>query len=240
MPTRLPTTSDFPAYLHLSVTPPPQSSPQLSNVLVLLHGLGDTNASFTNLGKQLSLPETTCIAVQGPAPLPFELGGFHWGDDVQFDQSSGNMELDTGFIKTAKMLQEDIINGALVGKCGYKTREIMLFGFGQGGMAALAAAASMTEELGGVVSIGGPMPSLSATKQAKTPMLVLGGSSNTLITKSVFTSLKAAFENVQYQKWSRTGDGMPRNRDEMLPIMRFFAHRLRSRKGVPEGSVEIG
>ena len=46
--------------------------------------------------------------------------------------------------------------------------------------------------------------------------------------------------HVEYHKWDRAGDGMPRNRDEMLPIMRFFARRLRSRKGVPEGSIEVG
>jgi hypothetical protein len=32
---------------------------------------------------------------------------------------------------------------------------------------------------------------------------------------------------------------MPRSREEMLPIMRFFARRLRSRGGVPEGAVEV-
>jgi len=239
MPTRLPTASDFPSYLHLTITPPPKSSPQLTNVLILLHGLGDTNASFTNLGKQLSLPETLCISLQGPAPLPLELGGFHWGDDIQFDQSNGNMEFDTGFAKTVRTIKHDVIKGSLIGNCGFKLREIMLFGFGQGGMAALAAAASITEELGGIISIGGPLLSPSAAKQVHTPTLVLGGSSNTLITKSAITSLKAAFQNVEYQKWNKVGDGMPRSREEMLPIMRFFARRLKSRKGAPEGSVEI-
>jgi hypothetical protein len=32
---------------------------------------------------------------------------------------------------------------------------------------------------------------------------------------------------------------MPSNRDEMMPIMQFLARRLRSRKGVVEGAVEI-
>ncbi|KAK4691304.1 hypothetical protein P7C71_g5664, partial [Lecanoromycetidae sp. Uapishka_2] len=240
MPGRLPTASDFPSHIQLTVTPPPESSPQPSNVLVLLHGLGDTSISFTNLGKQLSLPETTCISLQGPTPLPFELGGFHWGDDIQFDQLSGNIELDTGFVKTSKILKNDIIEATLIGLCGYDPREILMFGFGQGGMAALAAGALMTEELGGIVSIGGPLPSSSTAKQSPTPVLVLGGSSNTLITKSAVAKLKIAFENVEYQKWGRAGDGMPRNREEMLPIMRFLARRLRSRRGVPEDSVEIG
>ncbi|KAL9070501.1 MAG: hypothetical protein Q9161_004798 [Pseudevernia consocians] len=233
--------ADLPTSLVLSITPPPALSPHTSNVLILLHGLGDTSVSFTNLGKQLTLPETTCISLQAPTPLPFELGGFHWGDDITFDQASGQMDFDTGFTKAVKIIKQDIIEDTLVKKCGYKTREILLFGFGQGAMAAVATAASMAEELGGIVSIGGPLPSSNTSAKAvKTPVLVLGGSSNTFITRTGLEKLKAAFQNVEYHKWNRAGDGMPRNRDEMLPIMRFFARRLRSRASVPEGSVEVG
>ena len=240
MPYRLPTQSDFPPTIHLTITLPPPKSPQLTNILILLHGLGDTSAPFTTLGRQLALPETTCISLQAPTPLPFELSGFHWGDDIQFDQATGNMDFDTGFTKAIKIIKEDIIEKGLVSKCGFKHREIMIFGFGQGAMAAIAAATSMTEELGGIISIGGPLPaSCKHAKGVTTPVLVLGGSSNTLITRTALTDLKDSFQNVEYHKWSKGGDSMPQNREEMLPIMRFFARRLKSRKGVPEGSVEI-
>ena len=240
MHTLIPEQSNFPSSLVLSIIPPPVSSPVTTNVLILLHGLGDTSVSFTNLGKQLALPETTCISLQAPTPLPFELGGFHWGDDITFDQASGQMDFDTGFTKAVKVIKQEIIGDGLLKQCGYKPRDIMLFGYGQGAMAALATAASMAEELGGVVSIGGPLPSSNASASPlKTPVLVLGGSSSTLITRVIVDKLKAAFQYVEYQKWNRAGDGMPLNRDEMLPIMRFFARRLRSRSGVPEGSVEI-
>lgn len=241
MSTRLLNKVDFPQSLVLSITPPPALSPRTTNILILFHGLGDTSAPFTTLGKQLALPETTCISLQASTPLPFELGGFHWGDDIIFDQASGQMDFDTGFTKAVKIIKQDIIEDGLVKRCGYKPKEIILFGFGQGAMAALATAASMAEEFGGIVSIGGPLPSShTSAKGVKTPLLVLGGSSSTLITRTALENLRAAFHNVEYQKWSRAGDGMPRNRDEMLPIMRFFARRLRSRAGVPEGSVEVG
>lgn len=235
----LPKQANFSASLVLSITPPPASSPRTTNVLILLHGLGDTAVSFTNLGKQLALPETTCISLQAPTPLPFDLGGFYWGDDITFDQASGEMDFDTGFTKAVKVIRQEVIEEGLFRICGYKPRDVMLLGYGQGAMAALATAASMAEELGGVVSIGGPLPSSNAsTKSVKTAVLVLGGSSSTLVTRTSLDKLKTAFQSVEYQKWSRAGDGMPRNRDEMLPIMRFFARRLRSQAGVPEGSVE--
>ncbi|MCJ1464861.1 hypothetical protein MMC07_003476 [Pseudocyphellaria aurata] len=236
----LPKTSDFPSHCSLDVIPPPASFPRLANVLILLHGLGDTKAPFSRLGRQLNLPDTTCIALQGPMPLPFELGGFHWGDDILFDQTTGRMELDAGFTKAVMLIKKDIIEDVLVAKCGYQPREMMLFGFGQGAMAAIATALSMSDELGGVVSVGGPRPASEASRKSRTPLLVLGGSSSTWITRSSVASLQSAFEYTDYQKWNRPGDGMPQSQEEMLPIMRFFARRLKSPAGVPEGSVELG
>ncbi|MCJ1341054.1 hypothetical protein MMC09_006350 [Bachmanniomyces sp. S44760] len=257
MPSRVPTSSDFPPYLHLSIIPPPASQTPV-NILILLHGLGDTNLPFKTLATQLSLPETACLSIQAPTPLPFELGGFHWGDDIAFDQTSGKMEFDTGFKKTVDVLGKEMIKDGLIGKCGYAAREILILGFGQGGMAALGTSMYLSqtqtpnEELGGIISIGGPLPTLPSdhrsnaydSKKPKTknrsPVLILGGSSNTLITSSALTTIRSEFEFVEYRKWNKSGDGMPSNREEMMPIMHFFSRRLRSRRGVPEGSVEIG
>ena len=241
MPIRLPSSADFPSSLKLTIVPPPTSHRPPVNILILLHGLGDTNDSFTAFGKQLALPETACISLQAPTALPFNLGGYHWGDDIYFDSSNGQMDVDTGFQKAAKAIKEGIITQVLVRKCGYSPRNILLFGFGQGGMAALATSVRMEEELGGIISIGGPMPaSCTLIKKSMAPVLVLGGLSDTLVTRSAVNRLKTAFDTVEYHKWAKSGDGMPGNREEMLPIMKFFARRLRSRSGVPEGSVEIG
>lgn len=244
MPPRLPNRADFPPSLTLSIVPP-RDDKRPASVLLLLHGLGDTHDSFTNLARQLNLPETVCISLQAPTPLPFDIGGFHWGDDIVFDQASGQMDVDTGFEKASKMIGQVVIDEYLVRKCGFARREVVLFGFGQGGMAAMGAAAMPNSgELGGVVSIGGPVPMGStrnggATNNA-TPMLVLHGSTKSLITTTAVRNITSTFSNVEVHEWKRPGDGMPTNRNEMLPIMQFFARRLRSRTGVPEGAQEIG
>ena len=241
MPTRLPTPADFPSSLNIAIVPPLTTSPSLTNILILLHGLGDNSTSFANFGKQLSLPETTCISVQAPSSLPLGLGGFHFGDNILFDPVAGNMEFDSGFTKIVALLKRDVIELGLIQKCGYKLRDTLFLGFGQGAMAALATAAVMSDELGGLVSIGGPLPtSSSSMKDRKTPVLVCGGSSSTLITRSAVEKIKETFQSVNNVRWNRAGDDMPRNRDEILPIMRFFARQLKSHKGVPEGSIEVG
>jgi len=237
MPGRLPVPSDFPSIVSY-VTPPPTSQRPV-NVLILLHGLGDTNLPFTKLGQQLCLPETACISLQAPLPLPFNLGGYHLGDDIIFDQSTGQMDFDTGFAKATVVLTD--LLSVLMDSCGYQPREILLFGFGQGGMAALATMADSKTELGGIISIGGPLPvdRINITAKNRSPVLVLGGSSETLISSDAIARLRTAFEFVEYEKWSKIGDGMPRTQQETLPIMQFFSRRLRSLRGVPEGSVEI-
>ena len=104
-------------------------------MLILLHGLGDTNESFARLGKQMNLPETACISVQGPQKL-LDLGGSHWGDDIIFDSNNAGLDADAGFKQATAMLKGLIVDD-LIGKCSYKAREIVVFGFGQGGLAAL-------------------------------------------------------------------------------------------------------
>jgi predicted esterase len=243
MPGRLPTKGDFPSSVTLSITPPP-SSQQPTNVLILLHGLGDTNTSFTRLGQQLNLPETACIAIRAPNPLPFDLGGFHWGDDMIFDQKTGEMDMDTGFKSSTTLVLDKVIKEGLIRKCGYKAREIMIFGYAQGGMVGLQAAAELEgDELGGVISIGGALPLSVPLKalenKSRTPVLLCKAARNSAVTDSAVSRIKDAFEFTEVKEWKKNGDGMPSNREEMMPIMQFFARRLRSIRGVPAGSVEL-
>jgi predicted esterase len=174
--------------------------------------------------------------------LPFDLGGFHWGDDIVFDQAAGDLDFDAGFEKAVRVVGEDVVRRGLFEKCGYEGRDVFVFGFGQGGMVGLAVLAGV--ELGGAVSIGGPLPSSVlvpslASGKAETPVLVLGGSSNTLISVSAVSRIKSVFKSVDYKVWSRAGDDMPRNREEMMPIMQFFGKRLKSRRGIPDGSIDV-
>ena len=240
---RLPQKSDFPSSITLDIIPPQTGSPV--NILILLHGLGDIQAPFTTLGKQLNLPETACISIRGLNPIPALFTGsddpaFHWGDDVVFDEGKGEISLDAGFESSVKAIKGMVVEEVLIGKCGYTPRNILFYGFGQGGMAAFFIAACDLE-FGGVVSVGGRLSSsaLSATGLFKTPVLLCGGSRSTEITRSAVDNLKNKFTHAEYVRWEKSDDSMPRSRDEMLPIMKFFARRLKSRAGVPEGAVEV-
>ncbi|KIW01582.1 uncharacterized protein PV09_07055 [Verruconis gallopava] len=223
---------------------PPANGQPATNILVLLHGLGDTELPFKSFAEKLQLPETAYLALRGTSNLPFDLEGAHWGDDIVFGVD-GTIEADTGFKKSTRIVGDDIIRSVLIDKWGYKSREILLFGYGQGGMLALniAAELGLETELGGVVSIGGPLPSGAALpevgKKCRTPVLLCHGYRRSAVQDVDVDRLKDYFEFVEVKEWRKTGDGMPASRDEMLPIMQFWARRLRSNRGVPDGSIEI-
>ncbi|KAL2848500.1 Alpha/Beta hydrolase protein [Aspergillus pseudoustus] len=256
MPTRTPQKSDFSSSLSFTLTPPPPLSNSRTppNILLLLHGLGDTHAPFTNLAKSLALPETTILTIQAPNPLLLDIPGFHWGDDINFDSRTGALDMDAGFNTAKRFLVEDIVKKVLLEKCGYHLREITMLGFGQGGMSGLVVAQELVSEggstsggageLGGVISIGAAYPLSLAGKsngkgKSRTPVLLVSGRDSDIVTDSAVKRTKDVFEFVEVHQYSRRGDTMPRSRDEMLPIMRFFGRRLRSWQGVPEGSVEL-
>ena len=172
--------------------------------------------------------------------------------------------MDAGFGRAGRTIVQDVVRGVLVGKCGYSLREVLVFGFGQGGMVGLNVARELgvspssstsdsgsgqkgSGELSGVVSIGAPYPlsassiagSTTSSGKNRTPVLLVAGRDSSAVTDGAVQRTKQVFEFVEVHRYARKGDGMPRNRDEMLPVMQFFARRLRSMKGVPEGSVEI-
>ena len=97
-------------------------------------------------------------------------------------------------------------------------------------------------ELGGIISIGSGLPAeapASISPKSTTPVLVCAGTGETAVSSSSEEKLQHVFGNVEIRRYRRPGDHMPKDREEMMPVMRFFSRRLLSSKGVPEGAVQI-
>ncbi|KAK4203291.1 Alpha/Beta hydrolase protein [Triangularia verruculosa] len=90
-------------------------------------------------------------------------------------------------------------------------------------------------ELKGVVSVGGGLPgsmipSLSKREKVGSPVLVMCGEGSEVVDEDAEERLREEFERVKIVRWGgrrRGDDGMPRTREEVLPLMEFFAERLR-------------
>ncbi|CEJ81256.1 hypothetical protein VHEMI01395 [[Torrubiella] hemipterigena] len=241
MPPRIPTAADFsslssslPHTIHFPS--PPEST---TAILLLFHGLGDSHAPFASFARAVNLPGVLAISIRGTSPLPAALGadGTHWGDDLSLDSTTGDMDADPGFKKATKAIMDKLVIGVLVDKCGWEVDDVMCFGFGQGGSLALGIAADIAgtrvteasrprqNRLKGVVSIGGPLPpsmvsTISGREKSKTPVCLVQ------VDDGDADYAKREFADVKSVKWKRSEVDMPRNRDEMFPIMKFFADCL--------------
>ncbi|OTA87645.1 hypothetical protein M434DRAFT_399383 [Hypoxylon sp. CO27-5] len=262
MPTRIPEPNDFnhlSSSLHISLVSPdvPETT---TAILILFHGLGDSEAPFAGFARNMNLPGVLAISVRGISPLPPTLLGlpdpdashptrhFHWGDDITLSPSTGDLDLDPGFSKAENLVLGKLIHETLIERCGWETGDILLFGFGQGGSLALGLSSRARESdkivditkgngitstaFKGAVSIGGPLPAsmiptLNSREKSRTPILVCHGTSSESLDEDAIDLLKREFIDVREVRWRKNDDGMPRNKDEMLPIMQFFAERLR-------------
>ncbi|PWN20634.1 hypothetical protein BCV69DRAFT_194694 [Microstroma glucosiphilum] len=191
-----------------------------SNLLILLHGLGDHLTPFSNLGKRLqgTLPQTAVLALQGAHPIPWlsfpgdeqegeEAGQKHWcyweaisplGETLPF----ARQELGK-FLKGFEEVMQEV-----VGRCGWPAGAVHLLGFGQGATAALEGAVHWARKernrggegrLGSIVAICGGMLSLPTfTPPLPIPTLYFHRPSK-LSTKSSSNPLnhmRRAFQNV--------------------------------------------
>ena len=253
MPPRIPTEDDFthlPPALTVSLHfPSPRES--TTALLVLFHGLGDHEAPFASFARSLSLPGVLAVSVRGVAPLPPFLASeaqphFHWGDDLAMDPATGEIDDDPGFEAAERLVMGRLVRETLLDRCGWEMSDVILFGFGQGGSLALGLASRLRraprvvdvtgdnalenvtgKSFKGVVSIGGPLPASmipTASSRAKSDTSVL----LCQLDEDKAGAVRQEFSDVRTVRWKRREVAMPQDRDEVFPIMKFFADRLNS------------
>jgi len=202
------------------------------NLLILLHGLGDTNVPFSKLGRQLHLPQTATLAVRAPEKVPYLYEeAYQWcesfdnfGELLARPNPSNVLEL------LGKLLDH------LVQDCQWAPSKIHLFGFGQGGSIAVELGlrwwkshwGSLHMRLGSIASIGGPLLSYpTPTSLCTTPVLVFHrlGSESTKLSSEDLTAFKRGYVNIQEVK-GEDGEGIPRSKAEWEPIMKFWSTYL--------------
>ncbi len=266
--TRVPTAADFAGLapdlaVALHFPDPPASTTAL---MLLFHGLGDAETPFAAFARAVNVPGVLAIAVRGPAVVPAALAAdddddymsgdgpqhFHWGDDLRLD-GGGELDADPGFDRAVRLVDERLLRGVLIERCGWRYDDVLLFGFGQGGTFALALAVRLaissrlsssssppssplpSSSFKGIVAIAPAVPSAVATglpagTRLATPLLVCGPAGGDAVSAETLALLRQRFVSVEKAAWARAREddnGMPRCRAEMLPIMQFLAAHLR-------------
>ncbi|KAJ6590996.1 Alpha/Beta hydrolase protein [Mycena vulgaris] len=221
------------------------------NLLILLHGLGDTHAPFAALARQLRLPQTAVLALRAPDPLPFLYAdAYAWFP--AFSLQGEPLPAPAQDPSPALALLARVL-AHLTRDCAWPPARVHLFGFAQGGTLAaeFALSVSADDALGSVVSVCGPLlsyPTRAADKRCPTPLLVAyrpssGGEDDDdgalpAVTPAALAALRKGFASVrEHPMPARNGAGMPASKPEWEPIMRFWSERLTRRRA--EGLYEV-
>ncbi|PFH53420.1 hypothetical protein AMATHDRAFT_73266 [Amanita thiersii Skay4041] len=226
------------------------------NLLILLHGLGDTHIPFAKMGRQLKLPQTAVLSMRAPEQIPYlEESAFQWytsfdhlGQVIQHPNPTPALDL------LSKVFDH------LIKECTWPAHRIHLFGFAQGGTVAsefgikfwreqlreqrpspsLGSSSSPQASLGSIVSISGPLLSWPQFKPTSpTPILMIHRSppSEAALRRDDLKALKLAYQSITDEQLSANIPGMPASKTEWHPIMRFWSEKLARRK--VEGLYEI-
>jgi len=233
------------------------------NLLILLHGLGDTHVPFSKLGKSLKLPQTAILALRAPEQVPFlyDEESYQWF--TSFDDLGEIIERPN---PTPALQHLSKIIDHLINDCAWPMNHIHLFGFAQGGSVAAEFVIDLWKQqqlrikksidstnfnqsleqgsvsLGSIVTVSGPLlsyPTISTL--CPTPILVPHRSppSDMALPPGAFTAFNKAFASVTESKMETKGMGMPSSKQEWDPIMQFWSQHQHLVRRQVEGLYEI-
>lgn len=224
IPPRLPTQADFSPPISLIISQEEPDEP-IEHIIIYLHEIG---------GDELSLKELEKLAQRLKKRLP--RSAYLIIRNVQSYREDSKSPEDE---ESVKALLTNVINRVLISKCNFTPSNIMLVGRCQGGMTALATAALWYRtEFGGVISIGGSLPSLTRLPpevKAKTPALILRGTH-----PSALQRIKETFVTVDVDTRGGADDTLPATKEDLRPILDFFAHRFHREEWKKQAIVSFG
>ncbi|MES2616221.1 MAG: hypothetical protein V4591_12505 [Bdellovibrionota bacterium] len=117
----------------------------VKNVIIALHGFGDTAANFAHLADEFNLTDVLWLFPQGPKPVPIGIDGAQWfslfSDPRQEVTQSENLIYE---------LVENVMEHT-----GLPSEKIFILGFSQGAAIALYYGLKSSKPLAGIISLSG-------------------------------------------------------------------------------------
>lgn len=135
------------------VTVKPLNDEETKQVVIIVHGLGDSAQGIISLGTamQPALPNTEFVAMDAPFPCEFSPMGYQW-----FSPNDWTSTVVLEGVKKAESYLNDYIDHIAETR-GLPHEKIALLGFSQGSMMSLYVAPRKEQELAGVLAYSGAL-----------------------------------------------------------------------------------
>lgn len=205
------------------------------NLLVLLHGLGDSDANFVELGRRMALPDTALLALRAPLTLPLGLG-HAWVPSFEDDGEPIGAKLGEqrriAGLQRASLGVVDALRACW--RAGYEQKKTFLLGFSQGGVVAFDA--GRRAGVGGVVAISGCLlpEAGDAVLTSTVPVLVTHGTRDPAVP---IAAARRCFARIAggRARWKEypKGHQTPCSEEEVRDLMDFLAPLMAPRSPLP-------
>jgi len=211
---------------------PPKSKESVENIIIVLHDRSGNEYFLQDFAEKYLHPKNTaCLLLRGVSTIAGKKDSYHWVDNS-----------DT-FLKLSKIILEDVISGLLISKCNIPARKIILFGQGEGAVAALTTFSTWRRvEFGGVICVGGDLPPYagpSGDTKSKTAVLLLGGELG-ITTPVAKNHIENAFSYVDCDLLEGKDDALPRTKQQLRSLRDFFCHRLHEEEWTKPAVITFG
>ncbi|KAF8060498.1 histidine--tRNA ligase [Scenedesmus sp. PABB004] len=231
-----------------------------ANLLLLLHGLGDTPAAFTALARRMALPQTACLALSGPLRVPETHGGRAWFESFEADGEliqprPGDTRRLHSLAATVSLVRQQLLP-ALSAAGGWAPEQLQLLGFSQGGTVALELARACRGaacRLGGVVAVSAALLEEALDQPGSggggddaggggggCDALITHGDADAVVPRPLVSrsvaALAAAGCAARLVPVPGKGHGMIGGEAEIRAVMEFWGARLRARPVAADAS----
>lgn len=203
---RIPTVEELRGVPIVASIIPQKAKERVEHIIIVLHDLAGNEHTLREFAELHLRPKNTaCLLLRGVSTVAGKENSYQWEDN-----------LDT-FLRTSRLILGEVISAFLISKCkcNFPARKIIVFGQGEGAMAALATFLEWERvKFRGLICVGGQLPShfaLSEGFKSKTAVLLLGGTLG-MTTPVAKNRIEQKFSYVDFDLKEGKYDALPRGK----------------------------
>jgi predicted esterase len=210
---------------------PPREREMVEGLIIVLHDHGGNESPLMEFAQEHLRPKhTACLLLRGVVAIEGRENSYQWESNS-----------DT-FLRTSRLLLEELIRRYLIQECKFPPGKIIIFGQGEGGEAGLLTFLRWESiEFGGVICVGGRLiahVTLPEDTKSNTPVLLLGGALG-ITTPTAKNQIEEYFSYVDDDLLPAREDDLPMGK-QLKTLRAFFAHRLQEEEWTQPAIITFG